>query len=1324
MLRKSLRIALIALGLLVFAAACQGRVSTVEPTPTLTQDATAQAMQPTSTVLPSPTALPETPTELPPTATPTTAAPSETPTEAATNTPTAIPPSATPTEIPPTATPSPDLTAVAHEQATQVAESVAQTLTAQPTNTLPPTDTPAPTLTPSATHTAIPTEAPTLTPTIDLQGTRSANATQQAAFAAAVEATVEALPTSTPYPTHTFVPTDTPAPTLTPSLTPTIDVRGTRSANAADRATLAAAVEATVEALPTGTPYPTHTLIPTGTPAPTLTPSATFTAIPTEAPTLTPTIDLQGTRSANATGQAAFAAAVEATVGALPTSTPYPTYTPIPTDTPAPTLTASPTLTPSATYTAIPTEEPSLTPTIDLQGTRSANATEQAEFAAAVQSAVEGTLAALPTATPRPTLTQPPSPTALPSPTVVTATPVEIALRRTAIEGLGLEFDYPAQWRPPNQLTPFTAVGMPTDPDQVLIVFVRGLPDELVEAGIFSSTEPVAILQDTLYGIESTIAETDRFDEPAWEATGQDDTSGFHYYLLRHGAEWVFVGSQAPLAEVDAFEAAVFEPLVASLTIGAPPPTPTPRPTLEPFVPTPLPTLTPMRFEVTVTRQPTRTPRVPTATPSAVPPTVTSSPAGPTPDLFATATAIVQEATRVAAEASLTGTAIPPSPVVTVIPVTPTETLRPMQLTGTSVIQQATMDAAQPEFTLTPTRTISPAEITATSLIVDVTATAAARELGTPLPPTTSPGQFTATAIIAGATAAAASKGTAEPSATPDLDATATAIVSEATATAAALAGEEFPVTIEVPEGWDEPVRRDANTVFLTDGAAQVFVYAGQRDDLKGLWEIPDDVAGRDDAAELIAQRLEGQVAPFDDENISLILTEGDEMRGAVYLITLPDGDLALVSASAPADEFDAYRADVFDPLAIALAAPPDDAGTEATPPPGETATPAAPIELQTYDSDVLGLSAEVPAAWIPYSSEALADPEAGFMTEIFFENPSDIQEDLPEPNYPAIVLMRAYVSAIAPAHTFSDPSEAISYVFGVDEAGVREFEQGTYPTYTLRQGGAEAEFDAVFYLVIVSETDWVAAALVAPPPASVALLDEAIMQPLVRSIQVGESPFDAALFPPPDESAPAGTPIALSLEISLSQYVDADLGLAYLVPDDWTMTTDQALTARAPGTSNTLFYVSPADAEHPEHTPTAPALGIVRVDLSQPEFARVETAEDLMEEHFGVDRELSVPYVDLEYPAVRALAPDVDTGSAGVIYIVELSATDWVAVLLVAPTVRDIEQLDEMVAQPLVRSLDVRRAPALAPQPTYTPRPTYTPQPTYTPRPTHTPDA
>ena len=541
----------------------------------------------------------------------------------------------------------------------------------------------------------------------------------------------------------------------------------------------------------------------------------------------------------------------------------------------------------------MPTEAPTLTPTIDRQATRIADATRQAEFSVAVQTAVEGTLAALPSP-PSPTVSRTPTPRSSPtvrvSPTLITATPVEIALRRTVIDGLGLEFDYPAEWRAPNQLTPFTAVGMPTVPDGALIIFVRGQPEELVEAGVFSSTRPAAVLEDVLYGIESTITETDRFDDPAWEATGQDDSSAFHYYLIEHGAEWVFMGSQVPLQESEAVEGAIFEPLVASLTIGTPPLTPTPRPTLTPFVPTPLPTLTPMRFEVTVTRAPTRTPRVTTATPSAVPPTVTPSPAGPTPDLFATATAIVREATR-AGVASPTRTAIPPSPVVTSIPVTPTRTLYPAQITGTAIIANAT-------------------------------GTAAAREQGT-LPPsaTIGPAQFTATAIIANATATAAVLQTAEPSATPDLDATATAIVSQVTATAAALAEAEFPLAFEVPEGWADPARRDANTVFLTDGTAQVFVYAGERDELRGLWQIPDDVTSRDEAADRIAQRLGGLVARHDNDNVSLILIAGDETRGAVYLITLPDGDLAVVSANVPADEFEDYRAEIFEPLVASLAA-------------------------------------------------------------------------------------------------------------------------------------------------------------------------------------------------------------------------------------------------------------------------------------------------------------------------------------------------------------------------------------------------------------------
>ncbi len=248
------------------------------------------------------------------------------------------------------------------------------------TNTLPATE-----------SVMIPTEPPTRVPPTETIPTETVP-----------PPTASATPIPSVTPSPTVPPTDTPAPTsAAPFLTATAKRDATKMA-----AEVAVAVDATLAALPSATPYPTYTPLPSETPVPTLPPTET------PAPILTPTVDLEGTRTANEVARAelaaAVASAVEATVAALPSATPYPTYTLVPSETPVPTLT--PTETPS----------PTLTPTVDLEGTRTANEAARAELAAAIASAVEATVAALPSETPVPTLTptETPAPTLTPSPTL------------------------------------------------------------------------------------------------------------------------------------------------------------------------------------------------------------------------------------------------------------------------------------------------------------------------------------------------------------------------------------------------------------------------------------------------------------------------------------------------------------------------------------------------------------------------------------------------------------------------------------------------------------------------------------------------------------------------------------------------------------------------------------------------------------------------------------------------------------------------------------------------------------------------------------------
>ncbi len=439
----------------------------------------------------------------------------------------------------------------------------------------------------------------------------------------ALEATLGALPTATPYPTYTAIP---------PTLTPTVDLTGTRAAQVTIAAVVAQAVGATQAALPTATPYPTYTPLPSATPYP------TYTAIP---PTLTPTVDLTGTRAAQATVSALIAQGVAATLTAWPspTNTPTPvpptptprptdttTPTPVPTNTPLPTATDTPTPRPTNTPTSTPTPlpptpfatlEPSPTGAApDLFATATALASSPTPGAAeltATQIVAEATDAAIAQATQTQvaldlTATQAasaqtptPPPTATPD-LQATATAIVLAATATAEalaeQPLGLIFPLPEGWRAPVQLDAHTL--RLTDGTAEIFIY-RGDSAYFAEAwGIpADETDLVAAARALARQVNGKLLPFEgKAAIPILLAPGAGRQGVL--YLAPLDGEWLLLSGNAPEAELPAYQADVFEPLLLALEVIPPGVTPTPTPR-------------PMR-----TPQPTRTPIVipPTSTPS------------------------------------------------------------------------------------------------------------------------------------------------------------------------------------------------------------------------------------------------------------------------------------------------------------------------------------------------------------------------------------------------------------------------------------------------------------------------------------------------------------------------------------------------------------------------------------------------------------------------------------------------------------------------------------------------------------------------------------
>jgi hypothetical protein len=1086
---------LLTAALILLAAGCQGKVSTIEPTATSIEFATRQAMPPT--------AVPPTATEVPPTQTP-----------RPTNTPL------------PTATPSPDLAATARvesAQATQTAEAALATVEAavQATREAQPSQTAYPTYTvePSATPTDTP--EPTVTPTIDLQGTRAANQTQQAALAtqvaeaaAATVAAYTAVPSQTPLPSYTPYPTLTTVPSATPTDTPTVDLRGTRVASQREQATAAAEMQVAVAAT-----VAAYTAVPSQTPLPSYTPYPTLTPVPSATPTVTPTIDLQGTRAANQTQQAALATQVAEAAAATVAA-----YTAVPSQTPLPSYTPYPTLTP------VPSATPTVTPTIDLQGTRAANQTQQAALAAQVAEAAAATVAAytaVPSQTPLPTYTPYPTLTVVPS-----ATPTEIPPTATIVPSATLTpTPLPSlTWTPSVTLTPRPPTETPVPPTQVITLLPSPsgpTPD------LFASATAVAPAQMTATEIITEATATAAANATALAISVTPS-------LAPHAATATAIVQEAQLQTAQPTPTLDFAATATQIVLN----------------------VTASAEAIQAAQQVTVTlpvgwyedgigPNVRYYIDGNARLYVYSGNAAYFAERWGIPEDTVDMAGAVDALAVYLGGTVSASPLANAIPVmlpagddmqgvvylvmgdpwvivsasAPVDTFETYRADVFEPAAQSVRVGVPGTLVETPTpspvpiSTINAAQATATKIIEDATSTAIVRLSATPTltPSLTQTRRPTATY-------------TPTPTYTPttDFGATATAFVIDVTATAEALQSAPPVISLAVPEGWDAPVRFSGNAQYLTDDTAHIFVYSGNAAYFAERWGIPEDTVDMGGAVDALAAHVGGTVSASPLANaIPVMLPAGDDMQGVVYLAM---GDpWVVVSASAPVDEFETYQADVFDPLVQSMAGPGEIPPVEATAtpapvepsvtpvpvkatatpvPPKATATPepdATPVTFEPYTNEAMGLSFDVPAGWAEYIDDSLNLPELGAVVVFFFANPAEVGMMEGAPDDPVIFIMRVDLTKLgSESEDIDSPDALLVEIFGFERDQVKPYTLESFPAArAVIYGETEDEPNGMIYALRLGETDWVVEALVVPQDENVLLLDETIMMPVVRSIQV-----------------------------------------------------------------------------------------------------------------------------------------------------------------------------------------------------------------------------
>ncbi|MCD4686479.1 MAG: hypothetical protein K8S97_11150, partial [Anaerolineae bacterium] len=963
-----------------------------------------------------------------------------------------------------------------------IQESINATLTAQPTHTLAPTETPVPSDTPlptetatpepTATSTATPTDIPTATPTTDVTATVAVQQTAQAALDAAIQESINA--TLTAQPTHTLTPLPTETPTDTPvPPTATIDATATTAAQQTEQAALDAAIQESINATLTAEPTATLTLLPTETP----------TATSTDIPTATATTDVTATAAAQQTEQAALDAAIQESINA--TLTAQPTNTLAPTDTPAPTATETPDLLATAllqTAEAVQISAP----------------TETANYEAQIAAAVESTLTAQPTETPipsdtlvptetftptpEPTDTPTPRPTNTPSPTVTpspspTATHTPSATPEPPTPAITLE---PSPAGPtPDLFATATALAVPpatatldanaltatqivanATADQAAAYTATAYREEVETAQTATAVAVMAATPDFEATATSAVAtatavapEPDNlglfFDVPeGWSAPEQLDA----YTLTLAGGDatlFIYRGDSAYFADNDwGIARDETDRVNAAEALAA-----TFDGTLGDYEGrAAIPVLTEPEDDQQGALLITQFGEMEWLLFSFTAPV----------DDFDTLLAEVIEPLILSVELAPDPAAVPsPTPVPPTATFTPTAvppTLSAFQQTATAVIHEATLMATlYVPPTVGPTRTPRPTRT-----------------------PTHTP--------------------TFTPS--PDFPATATVAVQNVTATAQVATAEAMAIIpFNVPAGWGWPRLTDPATVYLTDDTAQVFITSADAAYFEARWGIPADETGVLQASGAVVQLTGGQKVAYDvlTQMVTIQVADGDD-RGMIYLMPRAEDGWTLISVSAPAADFDTY-ADVFAMLVAAYAGAADEAATPPDPVPA-TVNPSD-VTLTPYRDDALGLAFDAPAGWVESVDETLNEPDMGLYAVIFFASAEDAANADGVPAMPALAVLRFNGAEFLMESGIATPGDLLVQMMDIDREHVLPFDAAEYPA--ARAVLDEDGMYGAIYALALPDDHWVIMLLVVPPEANVALWDEVVLMPVVRSVALLE---------------------------------------------------------------------------------------------------------------------------------------------------------------------------------------------------------------------------
>ncbi|MBN1564089.1 MAG: hypothetical protein JXA10_09620, partial [Anaerolineae bacterium] len=627
----------------------------------------------------------------------------------------------------------------------------------------------------------------------------------------------------------------------------------------------------------------------------------------------------------------------------------------------------------------------------------------------------------------------------------------------------------------------------------------------------------------------------------------------------------------------------------------------------------------------------------------------------------------VQMATDVAAAVVGTLTAWPTNtPTATWTPsptYTATKTLTPMPPTVVTLAPSST--APTPDLFGSATAqvmpTLRPAEMTATHIISMATATAAAQQ--------TQPAVITPTV-------------TSTPPAAPviDYNATSTAVIQ--TATAAAQPPEPLPVTFDVPKGWTMPEQIDSNTWYMTDGTAEVFVYLGDAAYFEQEWDIPATETDLDPASVALAESVGGQLADLDfDRNVARIqVLNDDDTEGAVYLKRVEE-DWVIVSAVAPANSAAAYRINEFERIVLSIAPPPDPSLITPT----VTPTPFA-VPLVSYNNEQLGLAFDVPAGWFeaPLEDSSSTDESVAIKSLAFLTEPDDLESGII--SSPAIIMLRVTVLDSALLDQVGSPTGTMENFSGLSADNFYPYDQANYPATRGFSTGEDDNIPVAVYGVEFETGDWAVILLGIPDGKNLALYDEIVMKPLIRSLRV-TGPILLETTPPADQPTPTLTP---SPTVAVDSQAAQPIPVAFEIPKGWTAPAQMDSHTWYLTDNTAEIFIYAGDADYFEQEWDIPA---TETDFDP---ASVALAESLGGQLADLD-------FDRQIARIQVGGDNVE----GAVYLKRLGA-EWVIVSATAPVnsiaayrINDFELIVNTLQLASESDIDM---PVFVPSPTISP--------------------